>query len=502
MSFLESFFRIEKSIVAEDNPDEERLLSLCSGEAVKTSYGSLAFHTKIKGRSASKTEILEDDPKKKHIQLIEEVEDYLKRRKMIRMDRCIGESCDFHCRAYVSSDFAHIPYMWARMLFSPKNNDAEPDFRTIQVPEWPETKVLVDTEDGITFVLGSDYTGELKKANLRLSMLRTKEEGGLGLHAGSKLMRVMNSAGKIEEKGVLLFGLSATGKTTLTCHHHWLDSEKGEGVVIRQDDVVLMQKDSSCLGTEDNFYIKTDGLEPENQPLLYNAATRSDALFENVLILDDGSVDFFDQSITTNGRAVVTRKKMKYTDETVDLGKADMIVFITRSNEIVPPVAKLDELSGAAFFMLGESMGSAASDVDAGKPRRVVGTNPFIIGSRGAEGNRFHELLKDNAHLDCYILNTGWVGKGGSNPEKITVHDSAVILREIARGSVRWIKDPNWNYLILDDCPGVDISKFHPERHYSKEEYQEKTRILMKDRKEWLDSFDDLEPRVKYALWR
>ncbi len=501
MVFLKQFEEIEKKLKILDNPDEEELRTLSRNKAIATGYGSLVYPTRIKGRSASKTEIIKGDQKEGYQRLIEKISDYLNGKQMICLDREIGDEKSFSCRAYVSREYANIPYLWGRMLFRP-NECKNPDFRTIQVPEWPETKVLVDPEEGVSFILGSDYTGELKKANLRLAMYQTKKAGGLGLHAGSKLMKVREGDGNLKEKGILLFGLSATGKTTLTCHHHWLDEENGEGVIIRQDDVVLMQKDSSCLGTERNFYIKTDGLEPVNQPLLYKAATREDTLFENVVVNEDGLIDFFDTSITTNGRAVISRNKMRYTDSSIDLEKADIIIFITRSNGIVPPVAKLDELSGAAFFMLGESMGSAASDVDPGKPRRVVGTNPFIIGSRGKEGNRFHELLRVNPHLECYLLNTGSIGEGGRNPEKITVHDSAVILREIARGGVEWRKDSYWNYLVLEDCPGVDISKFQPERHYNEDEYLKKTRLLEKDRHEWLNAFEELSPRIKQALWR
>ncbi len=500
MAFEKSLKRIEEGSEIIDNPSFDDLRELSMKEATETCYGSLAYRTRIMGRSAKLTEIVEDEPTAEQEKLIKEVAEHLQGKRLIRLDRRMCETKPFNCRAYVSAGYPHIPYMWGKMLFG-LEGEAEPDFNTIQIPEWPEIKIIADAKSAITFVLGSDYTGEMKKANLRMAMYRTKQDGGLGLHAGSKLIRVRDKEDELKERGVLLFGLSATGKTTLTCHHHWLDQSRGEGVAIRQDDVVLMQKDSSCVGTEDNFYVKTDGLEPEDQPLLYKAAVSKEALFENVLVKEDGSIDFFDRSITTNGRAVVLRKEIGYTDESIDLEKTDMILFITRRNTIVPPIAKLDEVTGAAFFMLGESIGSAASDVDPGRSRRVVGTNPFIIGPLDNEGNRFHELLKDNPHLECYLLNTGMIGEGGDGPgEKITVHDSTVIIREIARGTVEWKKDPDWNYQVLDHCPEVDITKFHPEKHYSKEKYAELTEALRKERKEWLSQFNGLYPEIRNAI--
>lgn len=90
---------------------------------------------------------------------------------------------------------------------------------------------------------------------------------------------------------MLLFGLSGTGKTTHACHHHGL-IDKGEGVEIVQDDVVFWRKDGAILGTERSFFIKTDGLDPETQPILYNAAIKRDALFENVMVDYQNNVEF------------------------------------------------------------------------------------------------------------------------------------------------------------------------------------------------------------------
>ena len=480
------------------NPTDEELREMCLKEGKATKYGSLYFSTKIKGRSAKLTHVIEGKPTGEQMELVQKVADYAKGKKLLQIDREMCITDPFFCRAYISADYPHIAYMWGEMLFKEVKINW-PDFTTVQIPEWPETRILVDPEKGITFVLGSDYTGEMKKANLRMAMYRTKQKGGLGLHAGSKLVRVMKE-GELKERGVLLFGLSATGKTTLTCHHHWLDALKREGVAIRQDDVVLMQKDASCAGTEKNFYIKTDGLEPKYQPVLHEAALSRNALFENIAVVD-GEIDFFDTTATTNGRAVVLRREMRHTDMKIDIPRADLLLFITRRNTIVPPVAKLTREQGAAFFMLGESIGSSASDVDPGKSRRVVGTNPFIIGSRDEEGNRFYDILKANPNCECYLLNTGKIGETeGSEGEKITVRDSATIIREIARDTVTWRKDPDWGYEVLDSCPDVEVSRFHPEGHYSQEEYAKLTEELRKERKEWLAQFKQLYPEIRDAI--
>ncbi len=481
------------------NPSAEELRKLAEKEDEITKGGSVCYHTKIKGRSAKHTEVLENGIDAWHEELLDAVAQFVRGKRIIQLDRQMGINKPFHCRAYVSADYAHIPYMWGEMLFEPPEIET-PDFITVQLPDWQGVRILVEPNEGISLVLGSDYTGELKKANLRLAMYRTKQAGGLGLHAGSKVIRAINNGGELEERGVLLFGLSATGKTTLTCHHHWLDAMKREGVAIRQDDVVLMQPDSSCIGTEKNFYIKTDGLEEKDQPVLYEAAASRNAMFENVKV-SDGELDFFDTSLTSNGRAVVLRREMRHTDLDIDLPRTDMVIFITRRNTIVPPVAKLTKEQGAAFFMLGESIGSSASDVDPGKTRRVVGTNPFIIGPLHDEGNRFYEILKNNPHVECFLLNTGKIGEGGTGEaEKITVRDSASIIREIARGSVKWKTDPDWQYQVIESCPGIDIGRLRPESMYAPEDYRELTNSLKEERRAWLARFPELDDKIRKCI--
>jgi len=489
------------------NPSPEELRLMAKPEEKTTEYGSASYVTSIRSRSAKFTEIaFEPNPSQK--ETLGKVADHLKDKRLIAIDRimCMKTGYRTHMRLFVTERYARLAYMWGRMLFVPEKENAalsaeKPDVTIVDVPEWPERKVLVDPESYITFILGSDYCGEIKKAGLRMMMYSHKvKRGGLGLHAGSKILRVLDAgSGKPVEKGVLLFGLSATGKTTLTCHHHWLDTASGELVRIRQDDVVLLNKDSSAIGTEDNFYIKTDGLEPDSQPLLYKGAISPKAILENVKVDEDGKVDFFDSSITSNGRGIVIRKELDFTDDSIDLARVDMMVFITRRKTIVPPIARLTREQAAAFFMLGESVESSAGDpTQAGRPLRVVGTNPFIIGPLEEEGNRFLEILEANPHIECYLLDTGRFGAHPGKDEgvKITVYESARLLADAARGTIRWRKDPDWGYEVADWAGDVDLRHFDPKQFYSEEEYRRLTEELKEERRTWLRQFKGLDRTI------
>jgi phosphoenolpyruvate carboxykinase (ATP) len=382
--------------------------------------------------------------------------------------------------------------MWHEMLFDPIEK-SEPDFCVVSIPEWPERKVLVLIKDRITFILGSDYTGEVKKAFLRMAMYVVKQNGWLGLHAGSKIIKVRDKTQKLVKKGILLFGLSGTGKTTLTCHNHYLEGD--ESVIIKQDDVVFLKPDGSAVGTENNFYMKTEGVNAKTDPILYKAVTHHTAILENVFVEDNGEVDFSNYLLTSNGRAVVMRQEMDFTDSDINLPYANILIFISRRNDIVPPIVKLTPEHGAAFFMLGESVETSAGDpTQAGKSKHVVGTNPLIIGPETDEGNRFYEILKKHPDMEIYVINTGRIG--GENGEKITVQESVEIIKQIARGSIKWEVDPDWHYLVPVEIPNIDLKLYNPMNYYTEEEYHQRTQNLKNERKEWLKRFPNLAPEI------
>ncbi len=500
-SFQEIVARAISLATVIENPSFEELGSLAKKDARVTAYGSISFISQIKSRSAKFTEVLENGPDKAHLELLGRVLETIKGRTLLAIDRSVGQDPKaIHCRAYVPIEYAKQALIWASTLF-PVSDQGEPEMRLLFVSDWSERHIFVDPVSSITIGLGSDYAGELKMAALRMVMYDAKKKGGLGLHAGSKCLYVRNAKGQLLKKGILLFGLSGTGKTTLTCHHHWLNAAEDERIVILQDDITLLWPDGSCTGTEDNFYIKTEGLTSESEPLLYRSVIRPDVIFENVCIREDGKVDLLNYDLTSNGRAVIIREKLEQTDNSIDLKRTDMAIFITRRKTIVPPIAKLSPEQAAAFFMLGESVETSAGDpLNAGKPVHVVGANPFIIGSAAEEGNRFYELIKKN-NIECYLLNTGKFGLSDNNEgEKITVKHSSICIAEAARGSIEWIKDTAWGYLVPKDVRGLDMAVFDWKKHYSPDKYAELTDTLRQERVAWLSKFPGLKKEIKNAI--
>ncbi|NVM03530.1 MAG: phosphoenolpyruvate carboxykinase (ATP) [Candidatus Helarchaeota archaeon] len=478
------------------NPSDIELRNLAMEQGgIVTQFGNLSVISKVRNRSAKFTEVILRDLNDGERELIKEAFEYIKNIEVIQLDRtmCTDHEFKVQCRIYVDASYARLPLMWGNTLFPPEGK--EPEFTSIVLPAWPTRKVLVIPDYGLTISLGTDYKGEIKKSMLRKLMYRVKKKNCLGLHASSKILRINKNDG-LEDVQFIFFGLSGTGKTSLSCHSHWFNYP--ERVVIRQDDVIILEPTRKCYGTEDSYYIKTDALEPHSQPLLYAAAISPRAILENVKVHSGGNrVDFFDESLTSNGRAMVKRSDVAFTDDRIDIDGVDNVIFITRRYDIVPPVAKLTPEWAAVAFMLGESVETSAGDPEqAGQAKRVVGTNPFIIGSEAEEGNIFYDLIKKNPEINCYILNTGRIGgeRGGT---KISIRDSVTIIEMIARDKIKWGKDNYWKYEIPYDIPGIDIDRFNPQNYYENSMFNEIQEDLRRERRKWLKQFETLNPKIR-----
>lgn len=480
------------------NPSFERLRELAAGDETTTEYGSPRYVSEQKSRSADcTTNLVDDEFTEADWDAIGDAIAQAGERELVCLDRQVGRHPEttFACRLFVPAEYARIALAWAKLL---EPAAGEPAFRTLQLPDWEERhdderRIRVLPEEGLTFVLGSDYTGEAKKSFLRLFMHRAKAEGGLGLHAGSKRVTV-EVDGTLREVGQAFLGLSATGKSTLTGHGCWLDDP--EGAELLQDDVCALLPDGRVTGSEGGgLYIKTDGLDADEQPSLYRAATHESAVLENVQVGPGGAVDFEDTDLTANGRAVVRREQVDSAAAEVDLERVDQVFFITR-NPMMPPVARLDARQAAVAFMLGESVQTSAGDPDAaGEAIRVVGTNPFIIGPKGEEGNRFYDLVEAN-DVECFLMNTGHVGPARAD---VGVRESVTILLNAARGTIEWEHDGTMGLELPARMPGFDVDAFYPPAHY--ENFEHELETLRAERREYLDGFETLRDDIKNAVY-
>ncbi len=474
--------------------ESSELRALAKKDEIKTKNGIPVYHTKIKSRSAAFTRNVYTIDKETE-EKIKKGMSYLQSSDFVFLDRVIGQNPNnrFGVRLYVPKDYARLAYMFAENFFPPEGK--EPEIVTVCVPNWDGREILVFPNEKTTYILGSDYYGEVKMSFLRMAMhIMREERNGLGLHAGSKVYRI-KTGGELKDRGVLIFGLSGTGKTTITCADHGLRDP--ERVFILQDDINMLTYSGFSYGTEKNFYVKTDSIT--SQPALLEAALSKGAIAENVFVKDDGTIDFDNLSISTNGRCIVQREKVKYTTDNIDLERVDVVFFNTRRYDI-PPVGRfVSPAQAAAFLMLGESTITSADDPNrVGESKRVVAFDPFIIDNHHKNGNRFFEILNQNPNIKVYLLNTGKIG--GLEGVKITPNITFSIVEAIMRDEIVWEFNADLGYDVAKDIPDVDISVFDPYKIYGKQKFSKIMNALREERKSYLSKFSGLKGEIREAV--
>ncbi len=535
--------------------DLDWLESKAKAAGVRAKNGSYGWRSAISSRIGPKTVYLGSEyvrvPRPSELQKslianapeeLEKVLHLLRTLPFYHIRRQMGDN-DSHnpfCNLYVSEADTinyRLGYMWGTTLFKPGKRPG-PEFIMIHIPEEHQLRqqVLALPEGHINIALGTDYMGEDKKGFLRQAMWSADERGMLGLHAGTKIVTVRDKNDRLKTYGVFLFGLSATGKSTWSCHQLGLDHGRGEKTLVTQDDIVFLRKDGSALGTEDNFFVKTD-VEKENQEAMYNALIDKSALFENVMIKASGDVDFLDESLTANGRAVIQRKKLKVNikgkmvgidSESINLPPLEdldglIFAFITRRNTIMSFAQELTPEQAVLAYLWGESTHSYASQPDkAGESVRTVGTDPFIVGSRAKKVNRFYEIIMTlvSNHPDKLKFmqyNTGGMGEiietfeeGGAKKKRLVRKVTRVpipLMAQIQRGDLRGTNHYEKSILgtkAIKACEGKSMDEWDVRKYYSEEQIQHYIKDLVDGRRKFTEEIasEGLRDEVLYAAER
>lgn len=270
----------------------------------------------------------------------------------------------------------------------------------------------------------------------------------------------MHCSANMAENGdvAIFFGLSGTGKTTL--------STDPKRALIGDDEHGW--DDDGIFNFEGGCYAKTINLDKESEPDIYHAIKR-DALLENVTLDADGKVDFADGSTTQNTRVSYPIYHIDNIVKPVSKGgHADKVIFLTADAfGVMPPVSKLTPEQTKYHFLSGFTAKLAGTE------RGVTAPQPTFSACFGAAFLSLHptkygkELIKrmEAAGANAYLVNTGWNGTG----KRISIKDTRGIIDAILDGSIdkaETKKIPIFNLEVPNALPGVDPAILDPKDTY------------------------------------
>ena len=327
-----------------------------------------------------------------------------------------------------------------------------------------ETAVVFNITSREQVILNTWYGGEMKKGMFSMMNYYLPLQGIAAMHCSANTdMEGKNTA--------IFFGLSGTGKTTLSTDPKRLligDDEHG-------------WDDNGVFNFEGGCYAKVINLDKESEPDIYNAIKR-DALLENVTVDKDGKIDFADKSVTENTRVSYPIDHIKNIVRPVSTAPAAKNVIFLSADAfgVLPPVSILTPEQTKYYFLSGFTAKLAGTE------RGITEPTPTFSACFGQAFLELHptkygeELVKrmEKSGAKAYLVNTGWNGSG----KRISIKDTRGIIDAILDGSI--LKSdtkmiPYFNFEVPTSLPGVDPKILDPRDTYADpSQWEEKAKDL------------------------
>ena len=356
-------------------------------------------------------------------------------------------------------------------------NSNEPDFTIINAcsavnEKWKEhnlnseVAIAFNIERKIGIILGTWYGGENKKGIFSLMNYWLPMEGIMAMHCSANVGKKGDTA--------LFFGLSGTGKTTISADPNRNligDDEHG------WDDDGIFNFEGGC-------YAKTINLKEENEPEIYRAIKKN-ALLENVFVDADNKPDYDDISITQNGRVSYPINHIDNWHEPQTADHPKNIIFLTcDAFGILPPVAKLGPNEAMYHFLSGYTAKVAGTERGITEPEATFSAC-FGAAFLTLHPIKYAELLKEKIvkhNCNTYLVNTGWTGGPYGEGKRISIQDTRKCVDAILNGTindVQFRRDSLFNIDVPMGLPGVDTDIFVPKFTWNdKEKYDQKANEL------------------------
>jgi len=476
----------------------ENALKKEEGSAI-TASGALAVRSGVKtGRSPADKRIVDDGGEvsrdvwwgpvnmklSEHSFMVnrERAIDYLNTRDQLYVqDGFAGWDPAHRIKVRVITTRAYHALFMRNMLINPSAQELEdfgkPDYVIYNAGEFPanrftegmtsSTSVSINFNTGEFVILGTQYAGEMKKGVFTIMHYLMPKQGLLSLHSSCN----MGKDGDVS----LFFGLSGTGKTTLSADPH--------RYLIGDDEHVWGP--NGVFNIEGGCYAKAIGLRKEKEPEIFDAI-RFGAVVENVVLdPETREIDYDDKSLTENTRVsypleFIPNAKIP---ALVNTHPSNIIMLTCDSFGVLPPVSKLTPEQAMYHFISGFTSKVAGTEMGITTPQATFSScygEPFLVWHPVIYANMLAEKMKQH-NVHAWLINTGWIG-GYENGERCPLKYTRMIIDAIHDGSLSKSKletMPIFGLQIPVECSGVPSTILNPEKSWKdKNKYQQTVRDL------------------------
>jgi phosphoenolpyruvate carboxykinase (ATP) len=422
---------------------------------------------------------------------------YLQGRELFVQDLYAGADPEYRLPVRVISDHAWHSLFARNMFIRPPEaelHDFEPAFTILHAPNFraipeidgirSETFILVNFASRLVLIGGTRYAGEIKKSVF----------GYLNFVLPTRDVLPMHCSANVGPKGdcAIFFGLSGTGKTTLSA-----DSSR---TLIGDDEHGWSPR--GIFNFEGGCYAKVINLSPTAEPEIYDTITRFGTVLENV-VLDPVTrmPDVDDSSLTENTRACYPLDFIPNADQQGMAPHPKNVIMLTcDAFGVMPPIAKLSAEQAMYHFLSGYTAQVAGTEVGLGKEPRAVFSTCFGAPFMPRHPSEYAKMLGDRIarfKADCWLVNTGWSGGAYGVGKRMAIAHTRALLRAALDGSLAGApmrQDPNFGFLVPESVPEIPGNVLDPRGTWAdRQAYDEVARNL---RGRFENNFEKYEPFV------
>ena len=317
------------------------------------------------------------------------------------------------------------------------------------------TVIALDMSRNIVVIGGTAYAGEIKKAVFSLFNFHAPARGVFPMHCSANVGRDGDAA--------LFFGLSGTGKTTL--------STDPERALIGDDEHGWSE--NGIFNLEGGCYAKTAMLKAANEPAIFAATNLAGTVLENVVLDDAGTPDFSDLSLTENGRAAY---ELGALDNIVDSGAGpqpgNVVLLCADAFGVLPPIARLTRQQAVYHFLSGYTAKLAGTERGVTGPAATFSAcfgAPFMSLHPKIYGDMLETRLRQSG-AGCWLINTGWTGGAYGVGRRIDIATTRALVDAALGGALEGAamrRDPNFGFAVPVDVPGVEAKLLDPRRNWA-----------------------------------